>query len=380
MGLTRCAFFASPDREATSHVAALLPLPLTRTLECLLTMAELTLENHEIEKRLGFTKEMDKRQAKETPPETLAPPARNKSGIRRTIARTRSSAKLMRQVSALGMEDPVFRTTENGPEHPSNIFDDMGVNDIPEDMLDMVSIASDPTAAEGDGLDTTMFHMSLNTFESGVDMQHNKGKRRPSLLDGYLTTLMNEQRSLIEDDVPNSPPEDPPRMEESSVSESQVNSATSSLKTNQSPVGKKSVVNKIARRHSVNSRKLNPPTSRATDQKLNNSLPSLDLDAVFGPTRALGTRERKPRRAKRRSAPQTDSLLAEAAKALEGSINQDLIETAKVQHRECSPCETIQENTVELSGCDDLPRRRILPTISGIFPQEMMMRGMKSER
>jgi hypothetical protein len=91
-------------------------------------------------------------------------PAQTKP-IRRTILPSRSQTKLMRQVSALGMEDPVFRTTEQGPpHHPSNIYDDMGVTHLPVDMMDMVSVASDPTATLHEGfLDLTLFQQSLAT-------------------------------------------------------------------------------------------------------------------------------------------------------------------------------------------------------------------------
>ena len=86
-----------------------------------------------------------------------SPPAR------RTIHPSRSGQKLMRQVSGLGMEDPVFGTVEHllVDQHPSNIFDDMALTDIPQDMRDMVSIASDPTAAKDRGLDTSKFEASL---------------------------------------------------------------------------------------------------------------------------------------------------------------------------------------------------------------------------
>jgi hypothetical protein len=39
----------------------------------------------------------------------------------------------MRQMSGLGMEDPILKTTEAElkPAHPSNLFDDMSLGDIP---------------------------------------------------------------------------------------------------------------------------------------------------------------------------------------------------------------------------------------------------------
>jgi hypothetical protein len=97
---------------------------------------------------------------------TVAPAPPNKP-IRRTILPSRSKTKLMRQVSALGMEDPVFRTTEQGPpHHPSNIYDDMGLTHLPVDMMDMVSVASDPTATLHEGfLDMTLFQsLATNSF------------------------------------------------------------------------------------------------------------------------------------------------------------------------------------------------------------------------
>lgn len=63
------------------------------------------------------------------------------------IAPTRHQRQLMRQVSGLGLEDPVFggRETSIKEEHFSFIFEDMGCNDVPEGMRDMISLASDRT-------------------------------------------------------------------------------------------------------------------------------------------------------------------------------------------------------------------------------------------
>jgi hypothetical protein len=79
------------------------------------------------------------------------------------ISPTLSRKNLMRQVSGLGMEDPVFRTSKDdgSPEHPSNIFDDMSFSDVPEDMRDLVSIVSDPTAIRGLGLDIECYEQVL---------------------------------------------------------------------------------------------------------------------------------------------------------------------------------------------------------------------------
>jgi hypothetical protein len=54
------------------------------------------------------------------------------AGIRKQISAT-LSRQLMRQMSGLGMEDPILKTTEAElkPAHPSNLFDDMSLGDIP---------------------------------------------------------------------------------------------------------------------------------------------------------------------------------------------------------------------------------------------------------
>jgi hypothetical protein len=97
-------------------------------------------------------------------------PGAGTPGIRKQINATLSSRQLMRQMSGLGMEDPIFKTTEAEltPAHPSNIFDDMSLGDIAEDMRDMISIASDPTAAGGDGLDVDMFQASLGCLNASI--------------------------------------------------------------------------------------------------------------------------------------------------------------------------------------------------------------------
>jgi hypothetical protein len=44
----------------------------------------------------------------------------------------------------------------------------MSLGDIPEDMRDMISVASDPTAAGGDGLDVEMFQASMGCLNASV--------------------------------------------------------------------------------------------------------------------------------------------------------------------------------------------------------------------
>lgn len=134
------------------------------------TMTEYNIGNIDVQ-RLGFTsadkaeyRRAQKQVAAGAPHHDVVTPLRSdasKASVRKVINPTTSSRKLMRQVSGLGMEDPIFGTKESGPMHPSNIFDDMSIGDIAEDMRDMVSIASDPTATGEDGLDVNMFQASL---------------------------------------------------------------------------------------------------------------------------------------------------------------------------------------------------------------------------
>jgi hypothetical protein len=100
-----------------------------------------------------------------------------------------SNKAIMRRVSGLGMEDPVFgtRADEGRPDNPSaHIFDDMSIGDVPEDMRDLVSIASDQTAFRGAGLDQPIYETlsvtrsTTSHFAATVEqhqLQHNnRGK------------------------------------------------------------------------------------------------------------------------------------------------------------------------------------------------------------
>lgn len=101
---------------------------------------------------------------------------------RSEITASPSARQLMRQVSGLGMEDPVFGTppppssqsSTQGDEqqffHPSLIFDDMSIGDIPQDMRDLISVASDPTATHDEGIDTFVYQQSLS--DADADYHH----------------------------------------------------------------------------------------------------------------------------------------------------------------------------------------------------------------
>ena len=63
------------------------------------------------------------------------------------IEPTGQQKQLMRKVSALGLEDPVFGNVDNQlrPRHASMLFDDMDFADVPKDMRDILSVVSDHT-------------------------------------------------------------------------------------------------------------------------------------------------------------------------------------------------------------------------------------------
>jgi hypothetical protein len=71
----------------------------------------------------------------------------NHAEVRGFVAPSTKQRQLMRKVSGLGMEDPVFAAAveQTKPKHNPNIFEDMDLGDVPEDMRDMFSLASDRT-------------------------------------------------------------------------------------------------------------------------------------------------------------------------------------------------------------------------------------------
>lgn len=74
---------------------------------------------------------------------------KNFSGV---VQPTKEQQQLMRKISALGMYDPVFGNVHKDMikvNHASMIFDDMDLNDVPQDMRDMVTLASDRTDPAG---------------------------------------------------------------------------------------------------------------------------------------------------------------------------------------------------------------------------------------
>ena len=346
-------------------------------------MKNLVLENHEIEKRLGYT--MGDRKI-----EHAVPPGNGGGVRRRTIAPTRSNARLMRQVSGLGMEDPVFQTKEDGPEHPSNIFSDMGVMDIADDCLDMLSVASDHTAQENDGLDMEIFHMSLSVAgpPKRPSPRTETNRRRPSLKDFDPCSSLPSRGPLFTKQFADADDDQTPRLDDTdhsgshalqghhsflsssmSSSRNRVKNAwpatRSSPKKPGSPIKRKSL---LAKNH--------PPGTQPL--LLDDSRTSLDLEGVFGASKVMDMRTDSNKK---------DTLLAEAAQAVKEcgvSCSALLIETAKQQHESCSSLRsapirrsshykskqqpTIKEDTNEKGVSQPPPTRpRVMPTLSKIF-------------
>jgi hypothetical protein len=95
---------------------------------------------------------------------TPLPPSRPRSALdaglaqdrtRKLIAPSMRALELMRQVSNLGMDDPIYSADQDISNQPK-IFKEMA------DMQDEITIASDPTATYGDGIDTEVFEKNLS--------------------------------------------------------------------------------------------------------------------------------------------------------------------------------------------------------------------------
>lgn len=101
------------------------------------------------------------------------------------ITVTKSRRNLMRQVSALGMGGAVATRGASSLKKTSPVFDDMRADAVPEDMQELFSVCSDPTAEPGGGLDTTLYHINLGTRHPTESSAHHVGQShrpRPSEL------------------------------------------------------------------------------------------------------------------------------------------------------------------------------------------------------
>jgi hypothetical protein len=134
------------------------------------------------------------------------------------IAPSNRQRQLMRQVSGLGLEDPVFGKNicvddSIKKEQASNFFDDMDINDIPEDMRDMVSLASDRTdeieTYDVQSFDSKSFATPLGLAEEAplppTKKKLRKGKK-PRRKSRDLSTSLSTSQSIISDPVYVPPP------------------------------------------------------------------------------------------------------------------------------------------------------------------------------
>jgi hypothetical protein len=306
--------------------------------------------------------------------------------VRGTIVPTKSSTRLMRQVSALGMEDPVFRTNESGAAHPSNIFDDMGFNDIPTDMIDMMTIASDPTAVNGKGLDEAILKMNLSYCIESTSI--NLNIRQP------LTDSSHNSSKGRENQPPCDLPESAyPRMEDTSNSSftqfgfSLVRESSAPLNLSKRKIGMKQANSQFKSNGSLRGKgtpqhssaalfrqkgdfsESNDPINlkqsyRRNKEQWNSSVPSLDLKGAFASSRrTLDSKFDNSSNCMSR-----DTLLAEAAQALESQrqtfVSAELIEMAKSQ-RSNTPMDSVY--VTDSVTVDEQKQRRALPTLASIF-------------
>jgi hypothetical protein len=82
---------------------------------------------------------------------------------------TKQTREIMRQVSGLGMEDPVFGFSNHSILRTAaknmpfkNLYNDMKLTDIPADMRDMLTVCSDPTAS--------LHNESWSSFHNSKDL------------------------------------------------------------------------------------------------------------------------------------------------------------------------------------------------------------------
>jgi hypothetical protein len=293
--------------------------------------------------------------------------------IRGQISPTRSSTKLMRQISGLGMEDPIFCTTEDVPEHPSNIFADMGLDDVPSDMVDLMSVASDPTATCGDGLDETLLQLNHICFiQTSASLLNDSSFQK--------TQGQDDRRKTFEV---------PPQLLEDNSNSSRSPRGFSILRDNCAPMPhskrKLGIIHSQSAAHRIRANRNNPlNSSRMIDElfvssehngskKLehqkkdpwNASIPSLDVNGVFSCSNHSSKMDSKADYSS--NCAMHDPLLVEAALALQkqqsGRSNR-IIKMTSYQNVIDEGCPDKKAAAVHSSTPKE---RRVLPTLSGIF-------------
>ena len=146
--------------EDKKYASPLLYVPQTTTTTKIIQRQQKQSEVHE--------KQQHQQQQNECPPplqvsmENFQRIRQKGTEVRGLIVPSQRQRQLMRQVSGLGLEDPVFDNVHNNgghtdddnndddnnemkPQRTSNMFDDMDIHDVPEDMRYLISLQSDRT-------------------------------------------------------------------------------------------------------------------------------------------------------------------------------------------------------------------------------------------
>ncbi|GKY90665.1 hypothetical protein MPSEU_000039900 [Mayamaea pseudoterrestris] len=192
---------------------------------------------------------------------------------RRVISASKSRRELMRQVSGLGMEDPVFDKDRDIQKvlQERNIFaDDPKANlDFSVDNVNgdaTLSVASDKTANvhEGNGLNLRQFHESLSAQDSIIF----GAAPKPLHADDDAAGMDRKQH----DDLPSKHSEEIRVKKSNSKSKSSKDKSTSSLRSSKSPSRKTS---------RLGSRRTPKTKDAVSSSDLNMSTQSLDLDQIL---------------------------------------------------------------------------------------------------
>ncbi|CAB9528364.1 expressed unknown protein [Seminavis robusta] len=113
---------------------------------------DVVIPNFDFPRKKGLKKAAARGSAVVVPPQQ----DNNRNGMELQVLElpTKRTREIMRQVSGLGMEDPVFGLSNHSLRRAAaknmpfkNLYDDMKLSDIPADMRDMLSVCSDPTAS-----------------------------------------------------------------------------------------------------------------------------------------------------------------------------------------------------------------------------------------
>jgi hypothetical protein len=293
--------------------------------------------------------------------------------IRGPISPTRSSTKLMRQISALGMEDPIFCTTEDVPEHPSNIFADMGLDDVPSDMLDLMSVASDPTATHGAGLDESFLQLNLTCFMQTSSSQIDERSFKAPKGHSSKNNMFEAPPQLIED-----------------TSDTSGTARGFSILRDKSvplPLSKRKIglIHSQSAAHRIKASQSNQLTSsrmkdglcvsrehhsfkkpvRQNKDPWNASIPSLDMNGVFSCSNHSSKLDAKADYSS--NCAMHDPLLVEAALALQQQHSRGIKQIVEISNDQHPIEKSLLQKQAAATYSPPPKERRVLPTLSGLF-------------